>query len=377
MASRRHFGSVRKRASGRHEASYWYRGSRHTAPTTFATKADAQSWLSTVEADVQRGGWVDPRAGRITFAEYSEGWMGSRPDLRPRSRIAYQSLLKVHLNPAFGSKAIGDITSSEVRTWYARLKATRPGTVTSAYRLLRAVLNTAVDDELLLKSPCRVKNGGTDQAKERPMLTLVQVKALLEAMPDRLRLAVTLAAWGGLRRGEALGLRRRDVDQLRSSVHVEQQLVELSDGSIVFAEPKSEAGVRTVYLPQHAMREIQEHLDQYVAANPDALLLTGRGGVPMRPKTLYSGFGKARTACGLAHIHFHDLRHFSLTMAATSGATTKELMRRGGQSSPAAALRYQHATEDRDKAIAEALEAMVTGTVTPISQAKKKRASRP
>ena len=69
----------------------------------------------------------------------------------------------------------------------------------------------------------------------------------------------------------------------------------------------------------------------------------------MRPKTLYAGFGKARTACGMAHIHFHDLRHFSLTMAATSGATTKELMRRGGQSSPAAALRYQHATEEREQ----------------------------
>ena len=121
--NRRHFGSVRKRSSGQFEASYWHQGSRHTAPATFPTKTDALTWLSTVEADVQRGGWVDPRAGRITFADFSKGWMDSRPDLRPRSKIVYESLLKCHLNPTFGEKAIGDINPSEVRTWYAQLKA--------------------------------------------------------------------------------------------------------------------------------------------------------------------------------------------------------------------------------------------------------------
>ena len=273
MASkRRHFGSVRKRPSGRYEASYWHQGSRHTAPATFPTKADALTWLSTVEADVQRGGWVDPSAGRITFADFSKGWMGSRPDLRPRSRIVYQSLLKCHLDPTFGDMAIGDITPSEVRTWYAQLKATTPGTVTGAYRLLRAACQARrCTTNSFCGSPCRVHNGGTDQAKERPMLTLDQVKALSNAIPDRLRVAVTRSAWGGLRRGEVLGLRRRDVDPLRASVHVERQLVELSDGTIVSADPKSDAGVRTVHLPAYAMREIQQHLDDFVVSDPDAL----------------------------------------------------------------------------------------------------------
>lgn len=92
---RRHFGSVRKRPSGRYEASYWHQGTRHTAAATFLTKADALTWLSTVESDLQRGGWVDPRAGRITFTDFSKSWMESRPDLRPRSKIVYQSLLKL------------------------------------------------------------------------------------------------------------------------------------------------------------------------------------------------------------------------------------------------------------------------------------------
>jgi integrase len=94
-------------------------------------------------------------------------------------------------------------------------------------------------------------------------------------------------------------------------------------------------------------------------------------------KTPGAAFGTAHTACGLPHVHFHDLRHFSLTMAAPTGASTKELKSRGGHSSPAAALRFQHATEDRDKAIAEALGDLVTGGVVLISQRRTERSSRP
>jgi integrase len=143
---------------------------------------------------------------------------------------------------------------------------------------------------------------------------------------------------------------------------------------LVFADPKSDAGIRTVHLPTLAMRQITQHLDKRVGAHPDALLFTGRGGVPLRPKSLVTPFYKARKSCGLNHIRFHDLRHFSLTMAAATGASTKELMRRGGHSTPAAALRYQHATEDRDRVIADALGELLEAAVIPISQAKKRNA---
>ena len=109
----------------------------------------------------------------------------------------------------------------------------------------------------------------------------------------------------------------------------------------------------------------------------DALLLTGRGGVPLRPKTLGTAFAKARSTCGRPTTRFRGLRHFSMTMASTTGASTKELMRRAGHSSPAAALRYQHATEDRDKAIANAFDEMVRGDIVPIASAGKKKSSRP
>jgi integrase len=88
----------------------------------------------------------------------------------------------------------------------------------------------------------------------------------------------------------------------------------------------------------------------------------------MRTETCGKRDGSVRRA------RFHDLRHFSLTMAAVAGASTKELMRRGGHSTPAAALRYQHATENRDKVIADAMGELLKADVLPIDGARKGKA---
>jgi len=371
---RRHFGTIRKRPSGRWQAFYWHEGGKHYAPHTFKTKADASAYLDNVHADITRGGWVDPRAGKIRFADYASDWLASRPDLRPRTVMQYESLLKCHLIPTFGNRSIADVTPSQVRVWYSSLSAKSPGAAKSAYRVLRAIFNTAVHDERRLRNPCQIAGAGSDRTSERPVPTVAQVAALTEAMPESLRLAVTLAAWGGLRRGEVLALRRKDIDPLGSSVRVERALSELSDGTLIFADPKTDAGIRTVHLPDFAISEAMHHMDSFVKADPNALLFTGRGGVPVRPKSLASPYQKARASLGLDHIRFHDLRHFSLTMAAVTGASTKELMRRGGHSTPAAALRYQHATENRDKVIADATGELMKADVLPIDGARKGKA---
>lgn len=362
-------GYITKRAGSWQAA---YRGPDGRERTkTFRVKVDAQKWLATNGADLARGTWVDPKAGEVTFRAFAEDWLAHRPDLRPRSIILYRSLLRRHLLPTFGDIAIGRMTPSAVSRWHAALAARHPGSAASGYRLLRAIFATAVRDERLVRSPCRVEKGATDRAVERPLFTIAEVQALTDAMPINLRAAVVLAAWGGLRRGEVLGQRRQDIDPLRSRVRVEQAQVELNDGSVIFGPPKTDAGVRTVHLPPHAMAEVKRHLAAHVAAGQDALLFAGRGGVPMRPRTLATAFRAARRSVGLDQVHFHDLRHFSLTMAAATGATTKELMRRAGHSSPAASLRYQHATEDRDRAIADALNDLVrSADVVPISIAR-------
>jgi integrase len=96
----------------------------------------------------------------------------------------------------------------------------------------------------------------------------------------------------------------------------------------------------------------------------------------MVPSTVNRVWQRARHAIGRPDLHYHDLRHSGLTWSAASGASVAELMRRGGHANPTAALRYQHATEDRDRVIADALAELAAGQVTPVS-AGKARAAKP
>jgi len=372
MGSRRQFGSVRRLGSGRWQASYWHDGSRHLAPGTFSSRSASSTWLSTVEADLARGGWVDPRAGFVTLASYAQWWLSARTDLRPRTVELYDLLLRLHVVPALGHHEIGRITPSVVRHWVSVVSGPDgPGHATAArsYRLLRTMLNTAVTDELLVKNPCQVRGAGVERSPERPVATVAQVHALADAMTERLRACVLLASYCSLRRGEILGLMRRDIDLLHGTVVVRQAMVSLRDGSLFLGEPKTAAGRRTVAIPHVVVADLEAHLDGQVASSPEALVFTGEKGGPLRPHVLQAAWNRARRATGLEHLHFHDLRHSGNTWAAATGASTAELMARMGHASSAAALRYQHATADRDRSIADALSRLgeqVLATVVEI-----------
>ncbi len=136
--------------------------------------------------------------------------------------------------------------------------------------------------------------------------------------------------------------------------------------------PKSEAGFRTISIPPNVLKALTNHLDKFVAGDPEAWLFATSTGTAVSPRNFGRVWSTAREAAGRSDLHLHDLRHTGLTWAAATGATTKELMRRGGQSTPRAALIYQHATEDRDQFIAEALAKLEKKA--SVSSIKRKRA---
>jgi hypothetical protein len=80
---------MRKLPSGRYQASYWHEGERHVAADTFAGKTDARAWLSAVETDINRGQWVDPGAGKVTFGDSANRWLERQRHLRPRTLELY------------------------------------------------------------------------------------------------------------------------------------------------------------------------------------------------------------------------------------------------------------------------------------------------
>jgi integrase len=281
----------------------------HQYKRTFRTRKEADTFEARELADGSRGAWVDPRAGNVPLRDYATNWLANRGQLRSRTRELYEGLLRLHIFPTLGDVELSDLVASRVRLWHSKLSAgTRPGASTTAkYRLLRTILNTAVEDGVLVKNPCLIEGAGVERAAERPIATVEQVYALRDAIDNRHAAMVLLATFAGSRLGELLGLRRRHVNLLHHCVYIEEQAVELKNGTRLTGPPKSDAGVRTVALPPQIVVNLEDHLDLFVATDSDALLFTGADGEPLSRRIWNARWNAARAAVGLPHLHFHDL----------------------------------------------------------------------
>lgn len=358
---KRSFGSIRKLPSGRLQARYTAPDGRtHTAPTTFDTKQDAEAWLAIRRSEVVRGVWLPPvvqTAEPVPFADYADAWLAGR-ELKPRTRAHYRALLAGHIMPTFATTACTAIAPGTVRAWYAALDPNTPTVRAHAYALLRTILGTAVTDDLLPANPCRIRGAGNAKrvVRIRPA-SLPELEDIAAAMPERYRLMVLLASWCALRFGELTELRRSDVDTRGDRLGIRRGVVYV-DGTFIVGLPKSEAGVRDVAIPPHLAGAVKEHLLQHTAPGRDGLLFAAAGGGHLARTTFRRVWYPARERAGRPNLRFHDLRHTGAVMAAATGATLAELMTRLGHATPAAAMRYQHASADRDTAIAAALSAL-------------------
>jgi integrase len=194
---------------------------------------------------------------------------------------------------------------------------------------------------------------------ERQFATMAELVKLAEAVPARYRALILVAGLAGLRQGELFALRRSDVDLDQALVHVRRKRQRLASGEVLEGPPKSEAGIRSVALPAPLVSALQAHLDRFTGRSAGAYVFTAPGGEPLEANNFRNRiWNPARDACGLEGLRFHDLRHSAGTLAARTGATTRELMARLGHASAQAAMTYQHAAEERDRWIAEGLGEM-------------------
>jgi len=421
MANRdghRRFGSIRRRESGRYQIRYPRPdGQMRPGPDTYERKSDAERALVLIEAQIASGEWIDPDRGKVKLVDYATVWIAQRPKLRPRTVDLYRWLLKKHIAPYLGTVPIGKLSTAMIREWRAELlgHGVSVTMAAKAYRLLRAVLMTAVEeDKILLRNPCRIRGAGDEDSAERPVLTVAQVFELaqrvgrrpvgnirkLPAAGYRLRfrregvmrtspevydsrdhaeralwqmaddgradcshdrrylLLVLLATFASLRWGEVTALRRADLDLHAGTVRVRVAHVERSTGEILLGPPKSRAGRRIVGIPQAIIPLLRDHLLTFVKDEPGALVFPGVMGGPLRRGNFnkMSAWPYAVRAIGAEGLHFHDLRHTGNTFAASEGAGLRDLMARMGHDSERAAMIYQHEARGADKAITAAID---------------------
>ncbi|MBB2988440.1 integrase [Terracoccus luteus] len=288
-----------------------------------------------------------------TLRECCESYLEENPRVGERWAETCRRNMRLHLDELL-DKPVANINPPMVRAWHAKALRGSGGrtSISQSYRLIRAVLNVAVQDGAIVRNPCQIPGAGAQRSAERPIATPAEVAKLIEATTPCFRAAVALAAWCGLRRGELCALRTRDVDLEHGRVTVRRNYVELLEAPGKFEkDPKSEAGKRTVTIPPHMVPLLERHACEH---SGPTYFLADRHGQQVRGNTIYQAFVRAREQVGLT-IAFHDLRHTGQSLAAATGASLVDLKKRLGHSSTAAAQRYMHAVEGRDAHIADAL----------------------
>ena len=144
-----------------------------------------------------------------------------------------------------------------------------PVTAAKAYRLLKSILATAVDDGLIRRNPCRIKGASVEEDPQSgQLLTVAEVYDLADAVDPRYRALILLACFCGLRWGELAGLQRADIDCDHRTVRVARQLCEVAGRPPFLAPPKSDAGKRTVSIPSMIVADVSLHLDAFTCPKP-------------------------------------------------------------------------------------------------------------
>jgi integrase len=232
--------SIVKR-SGKYRAMWRVDGAQ--CSKTFEHRRDAVAHLAAVTTDLARGTYLDPRAGRITFGDFSESWRVIQQH-RPTTAAQVEGHLRRHVYPVIGARALRDLKPSQLQSW-AKGLALSPATAKVVATYVSMILKAAVRDGLIPTNPAEGIKLAKVEVHQIVIPTTEDVQAISEAMPDRYRAMVTLAAGTGLRQGEVFGLTVDRVEFLRRSVRVDRQLQTVT-GPPALCAPKTAASVRSV-----------------------------------------------------------------------------------------------------------------------------------
>jgi len=324
---------------------------------SFARKIDAERWIRFELAAADRGIWVDPAAGDVTFGNWVEAWFAGLT-VKPKTAAGYRSLLESRILPTFGAIALRRITPAMVRAWVADmadegLSASRQR---QARLVLHAALDLAVTDGLIGRNPTDNVKVAATRPREQRYLTAEQVATLAaacESLQDGAGTLIRVLAYSGLRWGEAVALRASAVDVLGRRIKVKESAT-LVNGQLVWGTPKNHR-TRTVLIPRFLADRLGAHM---AGLDSDALMFTSPHGQPLRtPNFSRRVWRPAVTACELGDLRVHDLRHTAASLMVSTGASIKAVQRSLGHASASITLdRYSHLYDEDLEALADALD---------------------
>lgn len=392
----------------------WYDAAGEQQKENFAKRSQADTRADTIGADLARGLYVDPAAGKESFRAVAERWRTSAVH-KGGTPSRVERGLRIHIYPTFGDRPIVTIRPSEIQAWVKdRSQVLAPSTLRVTFAYLVTVMHTAVRDRTIAINPCAGIKLPEVRRPEIVPLHQDAVRALIEAAPARYRAMILLAVASGLRQGEVFGLEVDCINFLRKEVTVRQQLItpdkdvdadEEETPEPYLGEPKTHESYRTVPLVGLAVDALAAHLQQYPATVVDiedrtdtrkpklrkaTMLWTNERGVVLKraswshvwarmEERANESLNKAYAEAYSAWVQrgrpkgeepapvrvpegtsMHDLRHFYASALIKHRESVKTVQRRLGHSKPSITLDiYTHLWPDDEDTTRAAVEAVL------------------
>ena len=311
---------------------------------SFKRKTEAKQFANRVEVEMQRGTYVDPQLGRTLFGGWAEQWLQSKINLRASSWARDESYLRNHVQPEFENIPLARIDKRHVQEWVHALtkKGLHPGTIYHCYRILRSVLEDAVDARLIHESPCRRITLPRIPKTEQRFLSSVEVERLADSVDPYYRNLIYAAVYLGCRWGELVGLKWRHVSLDKRELRIVGTLEETGSGVRYVEETKTSGSRRSISIPSFLVDLLEEERKR--GPDREFVFVTESGGLIRRSNFRSRCWKPALKKAGLdEQLRFHDLRHTCASLLIEQGAHPKEIQARLGHSSITTTLdRYGH-----------------------------------
>jgi len=343
--------------------------------TFIGTKRDAELKLAVLIAEHSKGQYVD--ISKMTVAQFIERWQRdwAQSHVSAKTFERYAELLRNHVAAHIGNVHLQKLRAVQLNELYGVLlhggkyrRALAPRTVGHVHRVLHRALGHANRWGLVQQNVAALISPPRVASTEIELLTPAQVQSVLRKLEGRSIYPILIVALTtGMRRGELLALRWRDVDLDGAMLRVEQSLEQTKAG-LRFKSPKTRHGRRSISLPASAVAELREHwkVQQQQRlklglgrAAPDDLVFATWAGKPRSPNSLTKEWREAVKAAGVPIVTLHSLRHTHASQLIASGQDVLSVSRRLGHGSPTITLSvYGHMFPNSDDRAAQTMEAM-------------------
>ena len=343
----------------------------------FGTKREAEKALAAAQQSVEQGSVVSKSSMKVDA--FLDEWLASQKGRLKASTHHSYVVTSKRIRSGLGHVQVQALTPLQIESFYSDLldhgradgTGLSPKTVRNTHTVLRKALSDAERLGLVHRNAAAAARGPSVERPEFIVWSSDELKQFFGAAEsNRLYGAFVLLATTGMRRGEVLGVRWKDIDLDSGQLAIVQTVTNV-DGRLTISTPKTTRSRRVIYLDETTVAVLRQHrkqqLEEQLAAGPDwdgssDLAFTDEIGRPVRPEWFSKEFGRIVEASGVPRIRLHDVRHTYATLALKAGVHAKVVSERLGHSSIAITLDlYSHVTPGMARGAADLVASKIFG----------------